>query len=145
MLKFQLNDCSMNLRIEPLSGTLAASDRRLAWRLYLALVTRPALRDEEMPERELRNLVLALQTMLARWPAARIEAPRPGQLGFLVVTVIETILLPCVRHGRETAAGWPAVREFCGALAREIAQTYGFPDAGASVPKDLLAAWQVRE
>ena len=145
MLKFQLNDCSMSLRIEPLSGRLAASDRRLAWRLYLALVTRPALRDQEMPERELRDLVHALQTMLVDWPAARIEAPRPGQLGFLVVTVIETILIPCVSHGKETSAGWFAVREFCGALAREIAQTYGFPDAGASVPKDLLAAWQVPE
>ena len=145
MLRFQLNDCSMSLRIEPLSGALAASDRRLAWRIYLALVTRPALRDEDMPERELRDLIQALQAMLAHWPAARIEAPRPGHLGFLVVTVIETILLPCVIHGRQMSAGWPAVREFCGGFAREIAQTYGFPDAGAALPRDLLAAWQVRE
>ena len=144
MPRFQLNDCSMNLVIEPLSGELAPADRQLAWQIYLALATRCALREEQMPERELRDLVDALQTMLGYWPAARIEAPRPGQLGFLIVTVIEMILLPCVSHGRGASAGWRAVREFCDAFAREIARTYGFPDAGANVPKDLLAAWQAR-
>jgi len=34
------------------------------------------------------------------------------------------------------------VREFCQAFAREIAQTYRFPDAGANIPKDLLEAWK---
>jgi hypothetical protein len=97
-----------------------------------------------MPERELRDLVDALRTMLEHWPAPLIESPRPGQLGFLVVTVIETMLLPCVIHGKGASSGWRAVREFCDAFAREIALTYGFPDAGANVPKDLLSAWQAR-
>jgi hypothetical protein len=141
MPRFQLNDCSLSLRIEPLSGELAPADRHLAWRLYLALVTQSALRSDQMPQRELHDLIHALRTMLDDWPAARIEAPRPGQLGFLVVTIIETILLPCVSYGEGASGGWPAVRQFCDALAREIAQTYGFPDAGANMPKDLLAAW----
>jgi hypothetical protein len=144
MPRFQLNDCSMNLRIEPLSGELAPADRHLAWRLYLALVTRPALRNEEMPESELRDLIDALQAMLEHWPASTIETPRPGQLGFLVVAVVEMILLPCVGHGKGASPGWRAVREFCSAFAREIAQTYSFPDPGANVPKDLLAAWRAR-
>ena len=142
MPRFQLNECSINLRIEPLSEPLVYEDRQLAWRLYLALVTRPALRDDEMPAPELGELIDALRRMLEEWPAARIQAPRAGQLGFVVVTVIETILLPCISQQGAKARGWRAVREFCQALAREIAATYGFPDAGANVPKDLLAAWR---
>jgi hypothetical protein len=144
MPKFQLNDCIISLRIEPLDGALALADRRLAWRVYLTLVMRPALRGDQMPERELRDLIDALQMMLGQWPAGRIEAPRPGQLGFLIVTIIEMILLPCVSYGSGAPASWPAVREFCDSLAREIADTYRFPDAGANMPKDLLAAWQAR-
>jgi hypothetical protein len=142
MPRFQLNDCSMNLLIEPLLGELAPADRQLAWQLYLALVTRSGLREEEMPASELRDFVDALQTMLERWPASKIETPRPGQLGFLGVTVIEVILLPCISHGQGASPGWRAVREFCHAFAREIAEVYRFPDAGANVPKDLLAAWR---
>jgi hypothetical protein len=140
MATFQLNDCTMNLQIEPLGGELAAADRRVAWRLYLALATRSALRDDQLPERELRDLIVSVQAMLADWPAAEIKAPRPGHLGFLVIAVVELVLLPCLN--RASPAGWRAVREFCHAFAREIAQTYGYPDAGANPPKDLLAAWK---
>jgi hypothetical protein len=134
----------MSVRLEPLAGELAAADRELAWRLYLALATRPALRDEQMPEPDLKALVDALRTMLQDWPAAQIQAPQPGHLGFVVVTIIETILLPCISHGRGSPEGWRATREFCYALAREIANTYGFPDAGTNVPRDLMEAWQER-
>ena len=139
MATFQLNDCSMNLQIEPLGGELVAADRRAAWRLYLALATLPALRDDQLPERALRDLIVSLQAMLEEWPAGEIKAPRPGHLGFLVVAMIEMVLLPCIN--RASPAGWRAVREFCHASAREIARTYGFPDAGANPPQDLLAAW----
>src|SRR4051812_9660515 len=118
MPTFQLNDCCLSLRIEPLCGELRTADRQLAWQLYLALVTRPSLRNDEMPELELRALVAALQTMLETWPAAEVDAPRPGQLGFLIITVIETILLPCITHGSGTTPGWRSVRDFCHALAR---------------------------
>lgn len=144
MARFQLHDCSINLRLEPLAGELAAADRQLAWRLYLALATRPALRDEEMPEVEVKALVEALRTVLEDWPAARIEAPRPEHLGFVAVTIIETILLPCIRHGQGASPGWHATRDFCDAFARELARAYGLPDAGTNVPRDLLEAWQAR-
>jgi len=54
----------MKLRLEPLAGELAPDDRQIAWRLYVALVTRSRLRDEQMPETELRDLIDALRTIL---------------------------------------------------------------------------------
>jgi hypothetical protein len=142
MPTFRLGECTVELKIEPLTGPLAPADRQWAWRLYLALVARPGLRADELSADELRDFIGALQAMLADWPAAQIENPRPGHLGHLMAAVIELILVPCLVHGRHAPAAWVSVREFCHALARELASLYRFPDAGANVPRDLLAAWQ---
>jgi hypothetical protein len=56
--------------------------------------------------------------------------------------VIEMILVRCLFQGRHAPAAWIFVREFCHALARELASMYRFPDAGANVPWDLLAVWR---
>jgi hypothetical protein len=144
MVRFQLNGCSLNVRLEPLAGELAAADGHLAWRLYLALVTRVALRDEQMPQAAMAALVDDLRAMLEDWPAARIDRPRPEHLGFVVVTIIETILLPCISQGQGASPGWRATRDFCQAFARDLAHTYGLPDAGTNIPTDLIEAWQAR-
>jgi len=141
MPTFTLNQCSIDLSVEPLGGALAKEDRQLAWRFYLALTMRSGLRAGEISRADLQELVGAMQMMLQQWPAGEIANPRPGQLGFLMVAIVEFILLHCLSHGASAQAS-EAVRELCRALAREIATTYGFPDAGANVPQDLLAAWR---
>jgi hypothetical protein len=142
MPKFKLGQCSVDLGIEPLTGVLAAADHDLAWRTYLALVTRPELRQKQLPIKELQDLLSGWRQLLEQWPAPAIERPLPGQLGFLLLAVIELILMPCLASAR--ADGWDAAREFLSALARELASVYGFVDPGASPPLDLLAEWQVR-
>jgi hypothetical protein len=142
MVSFQLNECTFDLEIEPLAGAQAKADRQLAWRVYLTLVTRPALRHTQMSDSEVRRLIGTLEEVLAQWPAAEIEKPAAAQLGFVIVTVIEMILIPSLSHA-ESTEGWAAVRDFCPRLARELAKVYCFPDAGANVPGDLLAAWEV--
>jgi hypothetical protein len=141
MVSFQLNECTLDLQIEPLAGAQATADRQLAWRVYLTLVTRSALRQPQLSETEVRRLIGALEELLAQWPAAEIEKPVSAQLGFVIVTVVEMILIPSLSHAH-SADGWAAVRDFCQGLARELAKVYGFPDAGANVPGDLLAAWE---
>lgn len=140
MPTFRLKDCSLDLRIEPLAGPLARADRQCAWRVYLALLTRPALRDERMPEAELRDFVRALRAPLEDWPAAELADPRATHLGHALAAAIEAVFLPCLRHASSEAAAWPAVRDFCRALSSELARLYGFPDAGAGVPGDLWGA-----
>jgi len=142
MPTFRMGECTLDLKIEPLTGALAQADRQSAWRLYLALVARPALRADELFAEDLRDFIGALQAMLEDWPAAQIENPRPEHLGHLMTTVIEMIFVPCLVHGRHVPAASTSVREFCHTLARELASTYRFPDAGANVPRDLLAAWR---
>jgi hypothetical protein len=142
MPTFRLGECTLELKIEPLAGALAQADRQWAWRLYLMLVARPALRSDELSAEDVRDFIAALQAILEDWPAAQIENPRPEQLGHVMATVIQMILMPCLVHGRHTPAAWTSVREFCHALARELASLYRFPDASANVPQDLLAAWQ---
>jgi hypothetical protein len=142
MPTFRLGECTVDLKIEPLTGALAQTDRQWAWRLYLELVARPALRADELFADDLHDFVGALRAMLEDWPAAQIESPRPGHLGHLMTTVMELILVPCLVHGRNAPAAWTSVREFCHALARELASAYRFPDAGVNVPRDLLAAWR---
>jgi hypothetical protein len=141
MPTFTLNQCSIDLSVEPLGGALAAQDRQLAWSFYLALVTRYGLRDGDVSPQDLRALIDSMQAMLQRWPAGEIASPRPGHLGFLMVAIIEVVLLPCLQHGASEETG-KAVYEFCRSLAREIAKVYGLPDAGANVPQDMLDAWR---
>jgi hypothetical protein len=141
-LAFRLGQCTLALTIEPLAGALAHLDRQLAWRCYLALVTRPALRNDTRSRDALEELITALGIILAEWPAGQVDAPRQGHLGYLLVTVIEAVLVPCLHHEDAGPASWHAVRGFCQALARELAREYGFPDAGANIPADLLAAWR---
>jgi hypothetical protein len=140
---FKLGECLVDLKVEPLTGTLAKIDRQLAWRLYLALVARTSLQADELFAKDLGNFIMAQQVALHDWPAAQIEDPRPGHLGHLIAAVIEMILLPCFLRGRDAPTARASVREFCHALARELASLYGFPDAGANMPRDLLAEWQV--
>ena len=142
MPTFKLGQCSMDFAIEPLLGSLAAADRQLAWRLYLALVSRPAIRGDSFPRDEIFELVSSIRTMLEHWPAAQIEQARTGHLGFQMISVIENILLPCLERGGQAPQCWRATREFLAALARDLARIYKFPDAGANLPRDLLAAWQ---
>lgn len=144
MPTFTLSQLSIDLNVQPLAGPLAPQDRQLAWGLYLALTTRPALREEAMLRAELDELIDSLRTLLERWPAAEISNPQAGHLGFLAVAVIELIFLPCLEHGAHVPEACGAVRRFCESFAREIAITYGFPDAGASAPQDLLSAWRAR-
>jgi hypothetical protein len=142
MPTFKLGDCAVDLKIEPLTGALAQIDRQCAWRLYLALVARPSLQADELFADDLSSFIERLQAAVEDWPAAQIEEPRPGHLGYLIASVIEMILLPCLVHGRRAATARSSVREFCHALARELADLYGFPDAGANMPRDLLAEWR---
>lgn len=141
MPTFTLNQCSIDLSVEPLGGALVKEDRELAWRFYLALTMQSGLRAREISRSDLHELIGSMRAMLQQWPAGEIANPRPGHLGFLMVAIVECILLPCVSHGA-SAQAHEAVRDLCRALAREIATIYGFPDAGANVPQDLLAAWQ---
>lgn len=138
MVRFQLNECTLELEIEPLAGAQAGADRQLAWRVYLTLVTRSALRQPQMSESEVRRVIGTFEELLAEWPAGEIDTPAPAQLGFVLVTVLEMILIPCLSHA-ESEEGWSAVRGFCHDLARELAKVYGFPDA--SMPDDLEVAW----
>jgi len=140
MSTFSLGRCSVELDIEPLAGAMAALDRQLAWRLYVTLVARPGLRRDDTAATELPELIRLLSALAAEWPAGTVETARPGQLGFLIVTVIELILLPCLDARAEGA--WAAVRAFCAALARELSQSYRFVDPGLNLPKDLLDAWR---
>ena len=141
MVTFQLNECSLNLQIAPLAGEQSVADRQLAWRTYLALIGQPALRRQQFDEAEVRRLIQTLKELVAQWPAAEIEKPDASQLGFVIVTVIEIILIPCLSRA-QSADAWSAVRDFCHQLARELPRVYDFPDAGANVPGDLLAAWE---
>ena len=140
MTTFSLGHCSVDLAIEPLGGALTELDRELAWRLYVTLVTRPGLRNADPSAAELPELIRLLSELAAEWPAGRIETARPGQLGFLIIAVIEMVLLPCL--GARAGGGWTAVREFCAAFARDLARAYRFLDPGADLPKDLLSVWQ---
>lgn len=141
-LAFRLGECTLALTIEPLAGALASVDRQVAWRCYVALVTRPALRNDARTRSALEELITAFGTILAEWPAGQVDAPREGQLGYLLVTVIEAVLVPSLHHEDAGPASWHAVRGFCQSLARALAREYGFPDAGANTPADLLAAWR---
>jgi hypothetical protein len=141
MVRFELNECSIELTIQPLTGALATADRQVAWQIYLALVTRSTLRGTQLPEADVRDLIEQLQRLLDRWPAGEVEAPSATHLGFAMVGVIEMILMPCVTSAKKAPSEWAAVRSFCQELASDIAKTYAFPDASAAVPRDLRAAW----
>lgn len=142
MPTFTLGECSIALSIEPLAEPLAREDRQLAWELYLALATRPALRADALPPDALGELVDSLRGMLSRWPAGEIENPRAGHLGFLLVAIIELVFVPCLVRGAQSSDAIRPVLDFCQSMAREVARVYGFPDPGANVPGDLAQAWR---
>jgi hypothetical protein len=138
---FQLGDCSVELAIEPLSGELETADRAVAWRLYLALLTRVSLRGDPPSAEGWREFLGALETALAPWPAAQLELPKAGHLGHVLTTSIELVLLPCAQHP-DPQRVWPAVRVFLRDLATELARAYRFPGAVDKLPPDLAGAWR---
>jgi len=144
MPTFKLGECSVDLSVERLDGPLATADRQVAWRLYLELVARPALRDDAPAPDEIRALISAFRDLLAAWPAAQVETARPGQLGYLVLSIVQLVLVPCLQEGQASAQGWTATREFCRSLAAELARVYRFHDTTTALPADLRAAWRAR-
>lgn len=146
MAVFSLGDCSIELAIEPLAGPLAAADRQVAWQVLLELVGRPGLQRDAVTRDALAALADALRECLGDWPAGQVERPKPQHLGPVLLTTIEFLLLPCLdgRCDGNTPPGWPAVRTFCRALAREIAERYGFAAGRGALPPDLAQAWEAQ-
>ncbi len=142
MPTLSLGECSVDLVVEPLKGPLAASERQIAWRLYLSLIASPILRSDAFSAAELSALVDELRRSLADWPAAELETTRANQLGSVMLTVIDVALLPCLHEGPPSPATWKAVRSFCQALGRDLARLYRFHDVGAALPADWQAAWR---
>ncbi len=151
MATFTLGDCSLTLAIVPLDGELAAADRRIAWRLMVELLARPALRGESADADDLAGFVAELRRLIQEWPAAEVAQHDPGHLGPFTLAAIEWILLPCLA-GADARAGagadaalpdrsWRAVRDFLQSWAGELALRYRFGDASRPLPADLCTAW----
>ena len=149
----------MDLAVEPLGGDLAAADRRTAWSLYVAIIVRPEVRGglvgDDSPPRgdiatELRGFVRHLERIMVDWPAAEVQNPRATHLGYCLAAAVEMILLPFLRCLDDTRgivvdsnrADWIAVRNFFRELARELSASYGFPDATARVPREVVHGWR---
>ena len=144
MPTFKLDRCSVELLIEPLVGPLATADRRAAWRLYLALLTRPALRLGTLEADAVSELLASIEEILAAWPSADLEHPQPRHLGPALGTIVEWVLLPSLVQGGQVTA-WQAVKSFCQALRQELAASYSFQDPSLNPPADLLEAWRRAE
>lgn len=144
MPSFTLGNCRVELTIAPLTGPLEPVERQFAWLLYLELVARPALRDDVPAVSELADLIARCRELLAAWPAARLEGPTAGQLGYVVLAAVEMVLLPGLRPSALTPPTWQAVRAFCEDFARDLARLYGFVEPMSELPADLRAAWKVQ-
>lgn len=100
MPNFKLGEYSVELAIEPLTGPLAQVDRQVAWQLYVDLVARPVLRADTATAAELGELLAAWRALLALWPAAHLDTPSADQLGAVMLTVIEMMVVSWPRGWR---------------------------------------------